>query len=53
MKQCPKCGRYMIWYCKPWCGTWLTGWKCVCGYDSIYNVSHTWSRETNLKEVKE
>ena len=34
MKQCPNCGRYMTWYCKPWHGTILTGWKCVCGYDA-------------------
>ena len=49
MKRCPKCGRYMTWYCKPWYGTIITGWKCVCGYDSVNNVRCKWDTKTEIE----
>ena len=49
MKQCPKCGRYMTWYCKHWYGTLLTGWKCICGYDTTHNTSYIWRTYTILE----
>ncbi len=49
MKQCPKCGRYMTWYSIPYYGTVLTGWKCICGYDTALNVRYTWSADTDMK----
>lgn len=31
VKQCPRCGRY----CTPYIITsWMTEWKCTCGYSS-------------------
>lgn len=46
MKQCPKCGRYMTWYCKSLYGTVITGWRCFCGYDTMYSVRYKWSTDT-------
>lgn len=51
MKQCPKCGEHMTWYCTPWYGTVITGWKCPCGYDTIHNVRYTWSTDTVVKGI--
>lgn len=34
MYICPKCGKYMTWYMKYYCGVPFGGWKCGCGYDT-------------------
>ena len=39
----------MTWYCKPWYGTMLTGWRCICGYDTIHNIRYKWSADTVMK----
>lgn len=34
MKKCPKCNRYMNWYCKYRNGEPYCGWHCLCGFDT-------------------
>ena len=51
MKRCPKCEKYMTWYCKSWYGTVLTGWKCLCGYDTMHYVRYKWNMNTVVKGI--
>ena len=35
MKQCPMCKLYMCWYMTYINGKPYSGWRCICGYDTM------------------
>lgn len=50
--QCPKCGRYMSWYMYYHYGMPISGWKCICGFDTLtdYRVVVTDSTKRSSNE---
>jgi hypothetical protein len=53
MKKCPKCNRYMNWYCKYLYGTAYCGWSCVCGFNTGSYTMYTMNRTDNQGEQNE